>query len=48
MLNGKQMIQAFNTLGLDFVIFGNHEFDLNESELISFPILSFDMIQLTC
>ena len=34
-LNGKQMIASFNTLGLDFVTFGNHEFDLNETELIS-------------
>jgi hypothetical protein len=34
-LNGKQMIAAFNTLGLDFVTFGNHEFDLSQSELIS-------------
>ena len=34
-LNGKQMILALNTLGLDFVTFGNHEFDLNETELIA-------------
>jgi 5'-nucleotidase len=34
-LNGRQMIAAFNTLGLDFVTFGNHEFDLNQTELIS-------------
>ena len=34
-LNGKQMIAAFNTLGLDFVTFGNHEFDLIQSELIA-------------
>jgi 5'-nucleotidase len=34
-LNGKQMIAAFNILGLDFVTFGNHEFDLHRSELIS-------------
>ncbi|CAF1053376.1 unnamed protein product [Adineta ricciae] len=33
-LNGKQMIASFNTLGLDFVTFGNHEFDLSEIELI--------------
>jgi 5'-nucleotidase len=33
-LNGKQMIQAFNTLGLDFVTFGNHEFDLKENDLV--------------
>ena len=29
------MIAAFNILGLDFVTFGNHEFDLNQTELIS-------------
>ncbi|CAF4725218.1 unnamed protein product, partial [Rotaria sp. Silwood2] len=34
-LNGRQMIASMNTLGIDFVIFGNHEFDLNETELIS-------------
>ncbi len=34
-LNGKQMISSFNTLELDFVTFGNHEFDLSQSELIS-------------
>ena len=33
-LNGKQMFASFNTLGLDFVTFGNHEFDLSETELI--------------
>jgi 2',3'-cyclic-nucleotide 2'-phosphodiesterase (5'-nucleotidase family) len=34
-LNGKQMISAFNTLGLDYVTFGNHEFDLSQTELIA-------------
>ncbi|CAF1310585.1 unnamed protein product [Adineta ricciae] len=34
-LNGRQMIASLNTLGLDFVTFGNHEFDLNETELIA-------------
>jgi 5'-nucleotidase/UDP-sugar diphosphatase len=34
-LNGRQMVASLNTLGLDFVTFGNHEFDLNETELIS-------------
>jgi 5'-nucleotidase len=29
------MIAVFNTLELDFVTFGNHEFDLSQSELIS-------------
>jgi 5'-nucleotidase / UDP-sugar diphosphatase len=32
-LNGRQMISTMNTLGLDFMTFGNHEFDLNETEL---------------
>ncbi|CAF5097199.1 unnamed protein product, partial [Rotaria sp. Silwood1] len=34
-LNGRQMIASMDTLGIDFVIFGNHEFDLDERELIS-------------
>ncbi len=34
-LNGRQMISTLNILGLDFVTFGNHEFDLNQTELIS-------------
>ncbi|UJR24754.1 hypothetical protein I4U23_006128 [Adineta vaga] len=34
-LNGRQMIASLNTLGVDFVTFGNHEFDLNETELIA-------------
>ncbi len=34
-LNGRQMIATLNTLGLDLVAFGNHEFDLIESELIA-------------
>ncbi len=33
--NGKQMIATFNTLGLDFITFANHEFYLNQTELIS-------------
>ncbi|CAF1348585.1 unnamed protein product [Didymodactylos carnosus] len=32
-LNGRQMIAIMNTLGLDFMTFGNHEFDLNQTEL---------------
>jgi 5'-nucleotidase / UDP-sugar diphosphatase len=32
-LNGRQMIASMNALGLDFITFGNHEFDLNETEL---------------
>ena len=34
MLNGRQMIATMNTLGLDYMTFGNHEFDLNQSELL--------------
>ncbi|CAF3382062.1 unnamed protein product, partial [Rotaria sp. Silwood2] len=34
-INGRQMIASLNTLGIDFVTFGNHEFDLNETELIA-------------
>lgn len=29
-LNGKQMVDVMNVLGLDYATFGNHEFDLNE------------------
>ncbi|GAX60206.1 5'-nucleotidase/2',3'-cyclic phosphodiesterase and related esterase [Candidatus Scalindua japonica] len=29
-LDGRQMVATLNTLGLDFVTFGNHEFDLNK------------------
>ena len=34
-LNGKQMIATMNTLGLDYMAFGNHEFDLNEANLLA-------------
>ncbi|CAF3749961.1 unnamed protein product [Rotaria sordida] len=34
-LNGKQMIATMNTLGVDFVTFGNHEFDLSEKDLLT-------------
>ncbi|CAF2883676.1 unnamed protein product [Rotaria sp. Silwood2] len=34
-LNGKQMIATMNTLGLDFITFGNHEFDLSEINLLT-------------
>ncbi|CAF2609713.1 unnamed protein product [Rotaria sp. Silwood2] len=34
-LNGKQMIATMNTLGLDFMTFGNHEFDLSEINLLT-------------
>ena len=32
-LNGKQMIAALNTLGVDYATLGNHEFDLKEVAL---------------
>ena len=32
-IKGAQMIETLNTLGLDLVTFGNHEFDLKEHEL---------------
>lgn len=32
-LNGKHMIDVLNALEIDLVTFGNHEFDLSESEL---------------
>lgn len=34
-LNGKQMIATMNTLGLDYMTFGNHEFDLSETNLLA-------------
>lgn len=32
-IRGAQMVEAMNTAGMDIAIFGNHEFDINESEL---------------
>ncbi|CAF3823538.1 unnamed protein product [Rotaria sp. Silwood1] len=34
-LRGRQMIATMNTLGLDFMTFGNHEFDFAEIDIIS-------------
>ncbi len=34
-IRGKQMIEAMNAAGMDMAIFGNHEFDITESELQS-------------
>jgi 5'-nucleotidase len=31
---GAQMIDAWNALGLDYAVFGNHEFDLKKAELL--------------
>lgn len=33
-VRGKQMIESLNAAGMDLAIFGNHEFDLREQELI--------------
>lgn len=32
-IRGRQMVEALNAAGLDIAIFGNHEFDIKESEL---------------
>jgi 2',3'-cyclic-nucleotide 2'-phosphodiesterase (5'-nucleotidase family) len=32
-IRGKQMIEAMNAAGMDFVCFGNHEFDIKENEI---------------
>jgi 2',3'-cyclic-nucleotide 2'-phosphodiesterase (5'-nucleotidase family) len=32
-IRGAQMIETMNIAGMDFVCFGNHEFDINENEL---------------
>jgi len=32
-IRGAQMVEAMNSAGIDFVCFGNHEFDINENEL---------------
>ena len=32
-VNGKQMVDALNAIGLDYVTFGNHEFDIGEESL---------------
>ena len=34
-IKGKQMIEAMNAAKVDFVTFGNHEFDVREDELLS-------------
>ncbi|EAY26959.1 metallophosphoesterase [Microscilla marina ATCC 23134] len=33
-IKGAQMVATMNTLGIDYVCFGNHEFDLNEEDLL--------------
>ena len=32
-IRGKQMVEALNAAKMDFVVFGNHEFDVKEEEL---------------
>jgi 2',3'-cyclic-nucleotide 2'-phosphodiesterase (5'-nucleotidase family) len=32
-IRGKQMVDAMNSAGMDIVCFGNHEFDISETEL---------------
>ena len=32
-IRGRQMVESLNAAGLDIAVFGNHEFDINESEL---------------
>ena len=32
-IRGRQMIDALNAAGLDYAVFGNHEFDIKENEL---------------
>ncbi len=34
-LAGRQMVAVLNELGVDFATFGNHEFDLEEGELVA-------------
>lgn len=33
-IRGKQMVEALNAAGLDIAMFGNHEFDIREGELV--------------
>lgn len=33
-IRGKQMIEALNAAGMDLAVFGNHEFDIRENELL--------------
>jgi 2',3'-cyclic-nucleotide 2'-phosphodiesterase (5'-nucleotidase family) len=34
-IRGKQMVEVMNAAGVDYAVFGNHEFDISESELLS-------------
>ncbi len=33
-IRGKQMVESLNAAGLDLAVFGNHEFDIKENELL--------------
>ena len=34
-IRGKQMVEAMNAAGMDLVVFGNHEFDIPEADLLN-------------
>lgn len=34
-INGRHMVETMNALGVDYAVFGNHEFDLKEADLIA-------------
>ena len=34
-INGRQMVDVMNALGVDYVTFGNHEFDLKNKDLVA-------------
>jgi 5'-nucleotidase len=34
-IRGKQMVEAMNAAGMDIVVFGNHEFDIPEADLLN-------------
>ena len=38
-VNGRQMVETLNAMGLDYVTFGNHEFDIKGYEVIQNRIL---------
>ncbi len=41
---GRQMVETLNALGLDYVTFGNHEFDLKSAELVQKRIDQSDFL----
>jgi 2',3'-cyclic-nucleotide 2'-phosphodiesterase (5'-nucleotidase family) len=52
-VNGRQMVDVMNAMGVDYVTFGNHEFDLGEDDLVArnqeskFKIISGNAFQKT-